>query len=140
VLIVAVTGWGQDQDKKRALGAGFDAHITKPAEMEALERILTSVKHSGTVIAGVLPDRSSSRAAAIRRGRLSGRSPRTSPIGQRSRRGAAANSRLEPKTPDAWRAAAVADVEFIDRTLRDNTPPSGSCRPSHRLTATSRAR
>lgn len=34
----------------------------------------------------------------------------------------AAIARLEPKTPEAWRAAAIGDVEFIDRTLRDNTP------------------
>jgi two-component system CheB/CheR fusion protein len=40
MTIVAVTGWGQPQDKQRALDAGFDAHLTKPVELEALARIL----------------------------------------------------------------------------------------------------
>ena len=38
--IVAVTGWGQPQDRERALSAGFDAHMTKPADPRALERLL----------------------------------------------------------------------------------------------------
>jgi CheY-like chemotaxis protein len=38
--IVALTGWGQDQDKREALQAGFDAHLTKPADPAALERLL----------------------------------------------------------------------------------------------------
>jgi CheY-like chemotaxis protein len=40
MLIVAVTGWGQSQDKQRALDAGFDAHLTKPADLEALAHLL----------------------------------------------------------------------------------------------------
>jgi CheY-like chemotaxis protein len=39
--IVALTGFGQDRDKERAMEAGFDAHITKPADPEVLERMLT---------------------------------------------------------------------------------------------------
>ncbi len=41
VVIVALTGWGQDRDKQRAVEAGFDAHLTKPADPVQLERILT---------------------------------------------------------------------------------------------------
>jgi CheY-like chemotaxis protein len=40
MVIVAVTGWGQSQDKQRALDAGFDAHLTKPVDLEALALIL----------------------------------------------------------------------------------------------------
>ena len=40
MVIIAVTGWGQPQDKQRALDAGFDAHLTKPVELETLARIL----------------------------------------------------------------------------------------------------
>ena len=40
VVIIAVTGWGEPQDKQRALDAGFDAHLTKPVELETLARIL----------------------------------------------------------------------------------------------------
>jgi CheY-like chemotaxis protein len=39
-LIVAVSGWGQDGDKRRAAEAGFDAHLTKPADPVVLERLL----------------------------------------------------------------------------------------------------
>src|SRR5262249_53291987 len=42
VLIVALTGWGQEQDKRRAIDAGFDAHLTKPADPAVLERILSA--------------------------------------------------------------------------------------------------
>jgi CheY-like chemotaxis protein len=40
VVLVAVTGWGQVQDKQRALDAGFDAHLTKPVDIEMLESLL----------------------------------------------------------------------------------------------------
>jgi two-component system CheB/CheR fusion protein len=36
VLIVAITGWGQEQDRARAREAGFDHHFTKPVDFEAL--------------------------------------------------------------------------------------------------------
>jgi CheY-like chemotaxis protein len=35
-VIVAVTGYGQDDDRARSLQAGFDAHLTKPVQEEAL--------------------------------------------------------------------------------------------------------
>jgi PAS domain S-box-containing protein len=38
--IVAVTGWGQPHDRERALSEGFDAHMTKPADPRALEKLL----------------------------------------------------------------------------------------------------
>jgi CheY-like chemotaxis protein len=40
VLLVALTGWGQKEDIDRALGSGFDAHLTKPADPERIERLL----------------------------------------------------------------------------------------------------
>ncbi len=36
VLIVAITGWGQDEDRQRAREAGFDHHFTKPVDYAAL--------------------------------------------------------------------------------------------------------
>ena len=36
VLLVAITGWGQDEDRRRAREAGFDHHFTKPADFDAL--------------------------------------------------------------------------------------------------------
>jgi PAS domain S-box-containing protein len=38
--LVALTGWGQDADKRRAVEAGFDAHLVKPVSLEALEQLL----------------------------------------------------------------------------------------------------
>ena len=49
ILIVAVTGWGQEQDKQRALDAGFDYHLTKPVDPAALSDFLIS--HRGKVSA-----------------------------------------------------------------------------------------
>jgi PAS domain S-box-containing protein len=42
-FIVALTGWGQDQDKERAQQSGFDAHLTKPADLDVVEEMLLKV-------------------------------------------------------------------------------------------------
>jgi CheY-like chemotaxis protein/two-component sensor histidine kinase len=42
IMVIAVTGWGQSQDKQRALDAGFDAHLTKPVDPAVLERVLAA--------------------------------------------------------------------------------------------------
>jgi CheY-like chemotaxis protein len=39
-LLVAVSGYGRDQDRAQALQAGFDLHFTKPADPEQLLRVL----------------------------------------------------------------------------------------------------
>ncbi len=39
-LIIAVTGWGSDEDRRRSELAGFDAHRTKPVEASAVRRVL----------------------------------------------------------------------------------------------------
>ncbi|MGA7539430.1 MAG: PAS domain S-box protein [Steroidobacteraceae bacterium] len=38
--LVAITGWGQEHDKRRALQAGFDHHLTKPIDPNSLEGLL----------------------------------------------------------------------------------------------------
>ncbi|MGE5641197.1 MAG: PAS domain S-box protein [Clostridia bacterium] len=38
--IIAVTGYGQQQDRERSSAAGFDHHLTKPVEFRALQRLL----------------------------------------------------------------------------------------------------
>jgi signal transduction histidine kinase len=40
VVLVAVSGFGQPEDKRRALEAGFDDHITKPADVQDIENLL----------------------------------------------------------------------------------------------------
>jgi PAS domain S-box-containing protein len=42
VTLIAVTGWGQDRDKARALGAGFNHHLTKPIEPTQLLDLIRS--------------------------------------------------------------------------------------------------
>jgi len=40
VMLVALTGWGQDEDKDRSRQAGFDHHLTKPPEPETIDRLI----------------------------------------------------------------------------------------------------
>jgi len=46
VLLVALTGYGQEEDRQRTMAAGFDHHITKPVEPDALNRIVTALPHA----------------------------------------------------------------------------------------------
>jgi CheY-like chemotaxis protein len=40
VLLVAVTGWGQAEDRRRTHEAGFDHHLVKPVEAAAVQTLL----------------------------------------------------------------------------------------------------
>ncbi len=40
ITLVAVTGWGQDNDKAQATEAGFNHHFTKPVEPDAITALL----------------------------------------------------------------------------------------------------
>ena len=39
-LLVALTGYGRDEDREKARVAGFDMHFTKPIELDALQKVL----------------------------------------------------------------------------------------------------
>lgn len=43
-VLVALTGWGQDSDRQRSAQAGFDRHLVKPVEPEALRGLLADLK------------------------------------------------------------------------------------------------
>jgi CheY-like chemotaxis protein len=43
-LLVAVTGWGQDADRRRSKAAGIDHHLVKPVDPAALENVLAAVR------------------------------------------------------------------------------------------------
>jgi len=45
-LLVAITGWGAEQDRRRAQEAGFDHHLTKPVDFAALEPLLRQVQEA----------------------------------------------------------------------------------------------
>ncbi|HET6164101.1 MAG TPA: PAS domain S-box protein [Planctomycetota bacterium] len=40
MVLVALTGWGHEEDRRRSLEAGFDVHMTKPVEFTALRRLV----------------------------------------------------------------------------------------------------
>jgi CheY-like chemotaxis protein/nitrogen-specific signal transduction histidine kinase len=46
-LIVALTGWGQEEDKNRSRAAGFDRHLVKPVEPATLEKIIEALPPAG---------------------------------------------------------------------------------------------
>jgi CheY-like chemotaxis protein len=45
-VIVALTGWGQESDRRRTREAGIDQHLVKPVSLEALEQALAAVGSS----------------------------------------------------------------------------------------------
>ena len=45
VTLIALTGWGQDEDRRRTRLAGFDRHLTKPADVGTLEAVLVGAEH-----------------------------------------------------------------------------------------------
>lgn len=53
-VLVALTGYGRDEDKLRAMEAGFDHHLTKPADFDAIDRLLANVS---AATAGALDER-----------------------------------------------------------------------------------
>jgi PAS domain S-box-containing protein len=47
VILVAVTGWGQAEDRRKSKAAGFDHHMVKPVEPVAIERLLQGLTVRG---------------------------------------------------------------------------------------------
>ena len=43
-ILVALTGWGQQEDRRRTADAGFDHHLVKPPEPAAIQDILAQVR------------------------------------------------------------------------------------------------
>jgi DNA-binding response OmpR family regulator len=41
MVIVALTGWGQEEDRRRSREAGFDEHLVKPVSNDALRKLLS---------------------------------------------------------------------------------------------------
>ena len=44
VVMIALTGWGQDEDRRRSMDAGFDRHLVKPVDPLVLEKLLSDLK------------------------------------------------------------------------------------------------
>jgi len=43
MVVIALTGWGQEEDKRRSLAAGVDSHLVKPVDHAALKKLLSGV-------------------------------------------------------------------------------------------------
>jgi DNA-binding response OmpR family regulator len=41
--LIALTGWGSADDRRRTKEAGFDYHLTKPVDIRELERLFASI-------------------------------------------------------------------------------------------------
>jgi CheY-like chemotaxis protein len=47
VVLVAVTGWGQEDDRRRAIDAGFDDHLVKPVDPAGIEQVMRRLAAHG---------------------------------------------------------------------------------------------
>ena len=43
MVLIALTGWGQETDRQRSQAAGFDHHLVKPVDPSALVHLLASL-------------------------------------------------------------------------------------------------
>lgn len=46
MFLIAVTGWGQEEDRQRSSEVGLNVHMVKPVEPAALERLLSELSHN----------------------------------------------------------------------------------------------
>ncbi len=49
--LVALTGWGQEEDRQRTKAAGFKDHLVKPVDLAALKKLLAELPAEDTAIA-----------------------------------------------------------------------------------------
>jgi CheY-like chemotaxis protein len=47
IRLIALTGWGQEGDRERTRECGFGHHLTKPADLAALQRLPADHVHAG---------------------------------------------------------------------------------------------
>jgi two-component system CheB/CheR fusion protein len=43
-MLIAQTGWGQEEDRQRSTAAGFDAHLVKPVDQTELRGLLARAR------------------------------------------------------------------------------------------------
>jgi CheY-like chemotaxis protein len=47
MVLVAVTGWGQEEDRRRTAEAGFDGHLVKPVDFGAVVKLIAATQSPG---------------------------------------------------------------------------------------------
>jgi CheY-like chemotaxis protein len=45
ITLIALTGYGQEEDRTRAMDAGFHAHLVKPIDLDQLSRVIKQRVH-----------------------------------------------------------------------------------------------
>ena len=48
IVIIALTGWGQDEDRRKSAEAGFNGHLVKPVDHAALVKVLAELQQPST--------------------------------------------------------------------------------------------
>jgi two-component system, chemotaxis family, CheB/CheR fusion protein len=51
ITLVALTGWGQDSDRRRSQEAGFDSHLVKPLDLDKLTDLLAALPSADAAVA-----------------------------------------------------------------------------------------
>jgi CheY-like chemotaxis protein len=44
LILIAATGWGQEEDRRRSMDSGFDAHLVKPLDPAELTRVMAGLR------------------------------------------------------------------------------------------------
>ena len=65
MVIVALTGWGQDADRRRSAEAGFDHHLVKPVDLAALNKLLAAPAAPSPFLANSMPSTASLRVLVV---------------------------------------------------------------------------
>jgi CheY-like chemotaxis protein len=47
IVLVALTGWGGEKDRRRSSDAGFNVHLVKPVNIAEIERLMFDMRHDG---------------------------------------------------------------------------------------------
>lgn len=59
-FLVAITGWGTEEDRRRSASAGFDEHLTKPVDISMIELLLTTLRSRRDADAQASPEHADS--------------------------------------------------------------------------------
>ncbi|QDT15017.1 PAS domain S-box protein [Alienimonas californiensis] len=63
MVLVALTGWGQEEDRRRTREAGFDRHLVKPVEPAVLQQLLAQLRRPADRAAPTQPSQPNDRRA-----------------------------------------------------------------------------
>jgi len=60
IIVIALTGWGQEDDRRKSEEAGFDGHLVKPVDYDKLLELLaslTSERESGSIVKSIVKEK-----------------------------------------------------------------------------------